>query len=158
MRGSFEKLDMVISEKNDELNENSLNSNRVKAVFYALHFGRETLDFDDDYNINFVNCFINSSSVLENMGTVYSNMTDFLGRIISADEKANAENIYNHLLYGDNIVDDSYSFSGYWSSGLIDTDIQYIGGGAETHIVYFNQADSRWGSESYGYSGTDTSG
>ena len=162
MRSNFSTLDELTEEKNEEMDEGSLNPDRVKALFFALHFGIEPLDFDEEYFTGFLNAFTGAriesgetiTFALDNMGAVYSNMTDFLGRIMSAHEKANAEGIYNSLLYGGNIPDDTYSFNGYWSSGLADTDIQYLGAGAETQVVYFNQADERWGSESYGYSGT----
>jgi len=165
MRACFAELDKVIAEKNEELSDGSLNSERVKALFYALHFGGETLSFDDDYYNDFVNCFVKAIESeddpdetelypVDNMGAVYSNMTDFLGRIMTVDEHANAENIYNNYLYGDNLPDDTYNFFGYWSNNLIDTDIQYLGEGADTQVVYFNQADRRWGAESYGKTGT----
>jgi hypothetical protein len=136
MRACFDRLDELIEEKNEELDEGSLNPERVKALFFALHFGEETLDFDDEYYADFVNCFVGAEECgddpdisvlfsLDNMDEVYGNITDFLGRTMTEYEKSNAENIYNSYRYGDNIPDDTYSFYGYWESGLEESDIQY---------------------------------
>ena len=160
MRNCFAKLDTVIKEKNDELSGGKLNSIRIKALFYAMQFGDEPLNFIDDYYVGFVEGFINEKETdddpsetiytrIDSMGTVYSNMADFIGRALTAEQKTNAENIYNNYFYGDNIPDDTYDFDGYWSG-----EITYLGGGTETKVVYYNQADKQWGSEPYGKSGT----
>ena len=101
----FNNLDTAITEKNKDLDENIIDSDRVKAVFYALHFGNEALNFDDDYYKDFVNCFIGSRIndddsdemiffYLENSGEVYENISDLIGREITTEEKNNANKIY----------------------------------------------------------------
>lgn len=167
IRSCFTELDTVIDDKNGELSEGSLNSMRIKALFYSLHFGNYSLNFHDSYYADFVNCFINEEevtndsddsdesvyivySLIKNMESVYSNASRLLGREVTANELTNAENLYNNYFYGDNIPDDTYDFNGYWSNA----DINYLGEGTETRVVYFNQADKRWGSERYGRTGT----
>ncbi|MCL2697555.1 MAG: C39 family peptidase [Oscillospiraceae bacterium] len=162
MHAVFNRLDILIAEKNEEIEEGSLNSVRVKAVFYALHFELDSLEFNDEYLANFLNAFTDIKTIdgeeitfaLTNTGAVYSSMTDFLGRIMTVDEKANAEAIYNFYLYGDNIPDDGQNFDSDWTSGLIEVDFEYLGEGNETQVMYFHQADKRWGAEPYGDNGT----
>lgn len=170
LRNSFAGLEVAISEINSISEDGSLDSARVKAIFYSLYFGRENLTFDDGFYRRFADCFVRYEErtrtdgevtetytvaiPLVSLSEIYTNLEVMLGRAITPDEGANAQNVYNNMLYGDNIVTDNYNPDGYWSSGLDDGEIQYLGDGASTQVVYFNQADSRWGRELYGRSGT----
>ena len=164
MRAVFTVLDRLIGKNNERLTEGSLNPERIKALFYAVHFGRETLIFNDGYLDDFIGCFIYGVEIepvneddtgetrhypLKDPRAIYANVHVLLDRPLTTEERANAERIYNVLLYGDNIPDDTYSFDGYWNGG-----VEYLGSGTDTKVVYFNQADSRWGHEPYGKSGT----
>ena len=108
MRSAFGELDALIEVKTEELDEGSLSPERIKAVFYALHFGGERLSFDEEYYMNFIDAFIGMRTedgetityALNGTGEIYSSMTDFLGRIMSVDEKANADAIYAQLVNG----------------------------------------------------------
>ncbi|MDL2288460.1 C39 family peptidase [Oscillospiraceae bacterium OttesenSCG-928-F05] len=73
---------------------------------------------------------------------------DVLG--FSEDEKMWARLIYATLAEDQNYLSDDPDYAG--SYGTDYGDIILRSGGME--VVYFNQADSRWADESYGYSGT----
>jgi hypothetical protein len=106
MRSVFVRLDMMITELNEGLDGIGIDSDRVKSIFFALHFGDYSLEYDDDYYTNYLYCFIDTKTVddetvsfaLTGTGAIYSNITVFLGRAMTVDEKANAESIYYSLI------------------------------------------------------------
>jgi len=115
MRDSFSELDTAIGDISTELESGSLDGTRVKAIFYALFFGADSLSMDSDDYRAFVDCLVRyearsdeatgtSSTVaipLTSLTEIYSNLESTLGRTITSEDKANASEIYNRILYGD---------------------------------------------------------
>ncbi|OLN31360.1 M23 family metallopeptidase [Desulfosporosinus metallidurans] len=115
MRDSFSELDTAIGNISTELESGSLDSTRVKAIFYALFFGADSPSRDSDDYRAFADCFVRyeirsneatgtSSKVaipLTSLPEIYSNLESTLGRTITSEDKANASEIYNRILYGD---------------------------------------------------------
>ena len=120
MRRSFPLLDSAIDAVNDMTeNSNSLDGIRVKAVFYALYFGEDTPS--RRAHRQFVDCFVTyeertrtvtgedgteteeSYTVaipITDIATVYGNLENVLHLEISAEQKSNADNVYNLVRYG----------------------------------------------------------
>ncbi|MFT8889529.1 MAG: NlpC/P60 family protein [Ethanoligenens sp.] len=119
MRDAFGKLDQAISRLNIAPTDGSLDSIRVKAVFYSLYVGADSLR-GVDYNA-FASCFVKTETrtrtvtnpdgtqtqetyaahvPLDSMPQIYANLEKTLGRTISSDEKANATQIYYEAKYG----------------------------------------------------------
>ena len=115
MRDSFSKLDTAIGNISTEPESGSLDSTRVKAIFYALFFGADSPSRDSDDYRAFADCFVRyeirsneakgtSSKVaipLISLPEIYSNLESTLGRTITSEDKANASESYNRILYGD---------------------------------------------------------
>ena len=120
MRRSFTLLDSAIDTVNDMTeNSNSLDGIRVKAVFYAIFFGEDTPS--RRAHKQFVDCFVTyeerTHTVTDEDGTeteerytvaipitdmmkVYSNIENVLHLEISAEQKSNADSVYNLARYG----------------------------------------------------------
>ena len=120
MRRSFTLLDSAIAAVNDMVEgESSLDGIRVKAVFYALYFGEDTPS--RRAHRQFVDCFVTyeertrtvtgedgteteeSYTVaipIADMAEVYSNIENTLHLEISAEQKSNADSVYNLVRYG----------------------------------------------------------
>ena len=120
MRRSFTLLDSAIDAVNDMTeNSNSLDGIRVKAVFYAIFFGEDTPS--KRAHKQFVDCFVTyeerTRTVTDEDGTeteesytvaipvmdmveVYSNIENTLHLEISAEQKSNADSVYNLARYG----------------------------------------------------------
>ena len=140
MRTHFAGLGQSIAaiESNME-NGGRLDPIRVKAVFYALYFGGEALPA-----AQFAHCFAaseirtktvteqdeNGNDVqveqtytvfvpIEDMATVYANITASLGIEITEEQKANADNVYSLIKYG-------YPLTGE-GGGYEGADLPYIG-------------------------------
>ncbi len=111
MRGSFSELDNAIEDINMELESGSLDEKRVKAIFYSLFFGANTLSMDGDDYSKFVDCFVSyetqydketdiSSTItipLTSLREIYSNLEITLKRAITDEDKANASEIYSRI-------------------------------------------------------------
>jgi len=114
LRNCFDDLDHAIEETEKGLDQGSLRARRVKAIFYALHFGASVSDFDEEYYGGFTECFAQEEQrervtksgktktytvkvPVEDMAQVYENLEIFLGRSISDSERSNAEQIYNAM-------------------------------------------------------------
>lgn len=115
MRDSFSKLDTAIRDINMELESGSLDDIRVKAVFYSLFFGADSPTTDGDDYRRFTDCFVRYETrydeetdttytvavLLTSLPEIYANLERTLNRTISREDKANASEIYNRILYGD---------------------------------------------------------
>ena len=121
MRASFDQLDDALAavQENTE-GEPSLDSVRVKAIFYALYFGAES---HGDAQ-TFADCFVTyeertrtvpvegsdppaeteenytAAIPIENLNTVWQNIAAAMGVTPTAEQQANADSIYNLIRYG----------------------------------------------------------
>ena len=120
MRRSFALLDSAIVTVNDMMEgSDSLDDIRVKAVFYAMYFGEDTPS--RRAHRQFVDCFVTyeertrtvtaedgteideSYTVaipVADIATVYGNIENTLHLEISAEQKSNADSVYNLARYG----------------------------------------------------------
>ena len=120
MRRSFTQLDDAIAAVNDMTEDSdSLDGIRAKAVFYALYFGEDIPS--RRAHRQFVDCFVTyeerTRTVTGEDGTeteesytvaipvtdmvkVYSNIENTLHLEISAEQKSNADSVYNLARYG----------------------------------------------------------
>lgn len=117
MRDAFGKLDDAIGKLNISSEDGSLDSTRVKALFYSLYFGAGSLK-DVGYSA-FAGCFVKKEArtrtaqnpdgteseqnytanmPLTDLNVVYANLGKLLGRTITNDEKSNADAIYDQVL------------------------------------------------------------
>ena len=121
MRTSFGQLDAAIAAINENAEEgNSLDEIRVKALFYALYFGAGS---HGDASA-FADCFVtyeertrmvpvegsdppveeeenyNAAIPIENLDTVWQNITAAMGVTPTAEQQSNADSIYNLIRYG----------------------------------------------------------
>ena len=121
-RKHFAELDESIAAIQSNMEDgNSLDPIRVKAVFFSLYFGGESPPI-----AQFANCFATSeirtrtvpsldeggneiqveqiytvAIPIEDMATVYANLTASLGVEITEEQKANADSVYSLIKYGD---------------------------------------------------------
>lgn len=100
MREWLSELDAVIAEKE----ENGLDGNMVRAVFYSLQFGAEIPENEDsgekiiDYE-RLCNCF--EGLTIEQIDTAYKNISvNFPQYEITENHKAMIKNIYEYLKEG----------------------------------------------------------
>ena len=120
MRGSFALIDGALADRNAEMEDGgSLDSVRVKAVFYSLFFGAESPSRLE--HRRYVDCFVTyeerTRTVENDDGTtseetytvavpisslpaIYNNIRSLFGRAITYDDQANANEIYYRALYG----------------------------------------------------------
>ena len=139
MRNSFALLDACIATINEIAEEGeSLDDIRVKAIFYALYFGADSLGDAQ----TFADCFAtyeertrtvtitNEAGVeeerdetytvavpVDDLSAVYQNIAAATGIPVTDDQKANADSVYNLVRYG---------YAG--GAGLGSTDAPFIGG------------------------------
>ncbi|MBM6682070.1 M23 family peptidase, partial [Pseudoflavonifractor capillosus] len=124
MQSSFSKLD-ELTEKINRMTEGDkrLDDTRVKAIFYVLFFGTDAPEGRADQD--FVDCFVTyeertrTMTVTDKDGnkveqeetytvavpipdleTIWSNVSAVTGLTISAEQKRNADSIYNLVRYG----------------------------------------------------------
>ena len=120
MRRSFTLLDSAIATVNDMTEcSDSLDDIRVKAIFYALYFGEDTPS--KRAHKQFVDCFVTYEErtrtvtaedgteseesyivaiPITDMAEVYGNIENTLSLEISAEQKSNADSVYNLVRYG----------------------------------------------------------
>ena len=124
MQSSFSKLDELIEEINCMTEgDERLDDTRVKAIFYALYFGAD--DPQSAADPDFVDCFVtyaeptrtvtvideNGNEVeqeetytvavpITDLETIWSKVSAVTGLTISAEQKRNADSIYNLVRYG----------------------------------------------------------
>lgn len=109
MRGSFSRLDSAVAEVNQKAKGNSLDPIQVKAVFFALCFGADSLSRTDAEA--FVACFYETETRVREetdetyevavplpMEEVYAQLSVWLGRAVTAEERSNAVKIYSMVM------------------------------------------------------------
>ncbi len=93
MRHRLSELDAVIAEKE----ENSLDGNAVRAVFYTLRFGAEVTENEDVFDYErFCNCFegLTAEQLDTALGNVSSNFPQYE---ITENHKAMIQKVYEYL-------------------------------------------------------------
>ena len=113
MRESFSDLDEMLTEINGMCEDGRVDDYRVKAIFYALFFGADQPRMSDEDYKTFADCFVtyeerqdedgNSYTVavpITNLETIYSNLESALNRVITPEDKSNAQRIYTQAKYG----------------------------------------------------------
>lgn len=119
MRGSFALLDACITDIQEMVEgENGLDDIRVKAVFYALHFGADSPSGED--HRRFADCFVNYEERTRTVTSVneegeeiaaeesytvavpIKDLSEIYQKIgaVTEEQKANADSIYNLIRYG----------------------------------------------------------
>ena len=138
MRDSFFVLDGGAAELDGQMeNGDSLDRTRVKAIFYALYFGEEQPS--QRAHKQYLDCFVTyeerTRTVTDEDGTeteesytvaipiadiaaVYGNLENVLHLEISAEQKSNADSIYNLIRYG---------IAGGSDGWIPGADVPYIG-------------------------------
>lgn len=124
MRESFADLDKVLTEINGMCEDGTVDNYRIKAIFYALFFGADQPRMSNEDYRTFADCFVtyeerqdedgNSYTVavpITNLDTIYSNLESVLNRVITPEDKSNAQRIYTQAKYG-------YAGGGESGSGL----------------------------------------
>lgn len=120
MRKCFSSLDQAISDVNAEMDGGTLDSVRVKSIFYALYFGDDNLSLSDAKDRSFVDCFVKYEEktrtvkdeatgeektetdtvvVPVDLDTAYANLST-AGISASDDDKTNAQKIYEKIFLG----------------------------------------------------------
>lgn len=107
MSECFSVLDKAVSEAEAGMDGSTLDSIRIKAVFYSLYFGADSLTLSDADARAFVDCFVNYKQDSENhravlpvsLETAYASLAA-AGRPASSESKANARAIYIRIAYG----------------------------------------------------------
>lgn len=120
MRSSFTVIDEKISAVNAKMeNGNSLDSIRVKAVFYSLYFGSNQPSMLD--SSKYIDCFVKYEErtrtvikadgtesretytvavPIKDMSEVYKKINFTLGKTVDYEDMANANEIYYRITYG----------------------------------------------------------
>lgn len=138
MRDSFTELDGVIAEITPMIEDGSLDSTQVKAIFYSLYFGADSLQ--GMYYRAFTDCFVRyeertrtvtdedgneteetytAAVPLDSLPEIYANLENSLGREITYENQANASEIYYRALYGTGAPGEGDSFD-LWSDWTPD--------------------------------------
>ncbi|WP_066460132.1 peptidoglycan DD-metalloendopeptidase family protein [Anaerotruncus rubiinfantis] len=146
MRGSFALLDGAIADLNAEMEDgDSLDSVRVKAIFYALYFGADSPSRKDHrlFAESFVTYEQRTRTVEYEDGTtgeetytvavpirelpvVYANISTAMGVSVTPESQANASEIYYRALYGRPAPTYGQEFD-EWSDGLPLSSAPFIG-------------------------------
>lgn len=135
MQKSFALLDSEIVNLNNEMEDESLDSTRVKAIFFAIYFGEDQPSKAD--HKSFVECFAcreERTRIVDNgdgttskktytvmvpinsLPEIYTNLSDLLGIEVSQEDKANASEIYYRILYGKAIPSSGAGFDDWVST------------------------------------------
>ncbi|RGX56791.1 MULTISPECIES: M23 family metallopeptidase [Anaerotruncus] len=119
MRACFSSLDSAITDVESEMEDgDSLDSNRVKAVFYALYFGSDHLRLRSAAAREFVDCFVYYEECvhpaekedeedyvhlraypINELPTIYQNAGGYAGWAVTPDDMANITEIYLRVVY-----------------------------------------------------------
>ena len=124
MRESFSTLDSMVEEINSLLEDGeSLDANRVKAIFYVLYFGAQQ---SDEVGLqSFVDCFVTYTEgirtvidtdqegneveveetyqiphLVDDLSQIYERIGEATGVTATPSHQTNADNIYNLIVYG----------------------------------------------------------
>jgi len=136
MQSAFSSLDSEVASVNGQMEDGSLDSVRVKAIFYALCFGADIPATATANNV--VGCFYTTEirtrmvQVEKEDGTIteeeeeytvavpvslehaYANLAGLLGYAVTADHKTNADHIYTMIA---GVVGGDGSYSGEYERG-----------------------------------------
>ena len=121
MRSCFSSLDGAIAAVEEMMEDgDSLDSNRIKTVFYALNFGTENLSLRRAKAREFVDCFVEYRDCthtwtdedgeehsythtraypINDLPTIYANVSAEVGRQVTSDDMANITEIYLRVVY-----------------------------------------------------------
>lgn len=121
MRACFAALDGAVSAVEGMMEDgDSLDPIRIKAVFYALNFGTEDLTLKRAQAREFVDCFVvyrdcthtwtdsdgeehsythTRAYPINDLPTIYANVSAQVGRQINSDDMANITEIYLRVVY-----------------------------------------------------------
>lgn len=145
MRSSFSELDNAIAEIAQMIENESLDSTQVKAIFYSLYFGADSLR-GMNYRA-FADCFVGYEThtrtadngdgttseeeytvavPLKSLPEIYGNLEATLGRTITHEDQANASEIYYRIKYGGSVPTYGKEFDA-WVNGLPLSDTPFIG-------------------------------
>lgn len=138
MQSAFSSLDSAVASVNSQMEDGSLDSVRVKAIFYALCFGADIPATATANNV--VGCFYTTEirtrmvQVEKEDGTIaeeeeeytvavpvsleraYANFAGLLGYAVTADHKTNADHIYTMIA---GVVGGDGSYSGEYERGTV---------------------------------------
>ena len=143
MQASLSALDAVVGEINAGLEqEESLDANKVKALFYVLYFGASQLSREDIQA--FTDCFVTYTEgtrtvtttdgegnevvteetyriphLVEDLSQVYENIQTAMGVTVTPSHQANAGSVHNLIVYGS-----ATGGSGAWFPGA---EVPFIG-------------------------------
>ena len=136
MQSAFSSLDSAVASVNSQMEDGSLDSVRVKAIFYALCFGADIPATATANNV--VGCFYTTEirtrmvQVEKEDGTIteeeeeytvavpvslehaYANLSSLLGYAVTADHRSNADHIYTMIA---GVVGGDGSYSGDYERG-----------------------------------------
>ncbi|MEG0090764.1 MAG: M23 family peptidase, partial [Oscillospiraceae bacterium] len=150
MRGSFTLLDGTIASVNSEMKGgDSLDSVRVKAIFYSLFFGTDSPSKVE--HRRFVDCFVryeertrtvsttdaegNETSEeetyivavpIKEMPVVYANISSVMGITVTHENQINATEIYYRVLYGCPAPTYGSEFDDF-TNGLPTSNVPFVG-------------------------------
>ena len=113
MQDSFEKLDGVLNEINGMAEAEEVDPYQVKAIFYALFFGKEYPRMDEGDYRAFADCFVEYEEredeegetytvaiPIQSLNMVYGNLAAELNQEVSLEDKTNVQRIYMLAKYG----------------------------------------------------------
>ena len=136
MQSAFSSLDSAVASVNSQMEDGSLDSVRVKAIFYALCFGADIPATATANNV--VGCFYTTEirtrmvqveledgtiteeeeeyavAVPVSLERAYANLAGLLGYAVTADHRANADHIYTMIA---GVVGGDGSYSGEYERG-----------------------------------------
>lgn len=136
MQSAFSSLDSAVASVNSQMEDGSLDSVRVKAIFYALCFGADIPVTATASNV--VGCFyiteirtrmvqveLEDGTITEeeeeytvavpvSLERAYANLAGLLGYAVTADHRANADHIYTMIA---GVVGGDGSYSGEYERG-----------------------------------------
>ena len=149
MRGSFSDLDNAVSAITPMMESGSIDTTRMKAIFYSLFFGAEHLRMNQNDYREFADAFVRYEErtrtvtdgegneteetdtvaiPISDLNAVYGNLESTLGRTITEENRINAAQIYSRMLYGYGLPRDGSIGEDEWIGGVFDGEI-YTGGG-----------------------------
>lgn len=121
MRACFSSLDGAITSVEAMMEDgDSLDSIRIKAVFYALNFGTEDLSLRRSNAREFVDCWVYYADCthtwtdedgeehsythtraypINDLPTIYANVSSVVGRTVTPEDMANITEIYLRVVY-----------------------------------------------------------
>ncbi len=97
MIDAFEELNQTI----ESLEEDGFDDIKVKSFFYILYFTKDLTDFDEEFYVGFVDCFVGEKEEDE----IYEELEDYLSYEFTETEKVEIRNLYLFIKYGYSATD-----------------------------------------------------